>query len=121
MKNIQRNTLQTSFDFDAIMTTPVELPPSSPLLMRVMTHLADRLHHKIDMMREKDHVNNEVSLIIKQDDKEMIIAALEADAPHINNAQLATLRDVAHMARDADKKLFLTYDQVEQLFLAVSH
>jgi hypothetical protein len=117
MKTTTQNTPQLAFSFSSVIAEN----QGQPLLLSAMSHLADRLHHKIDMMATSHNFEKNVSLIMKQDDKELMVAALEADTGSLSSEQVSILTSVAEMARNADRKVFLSYDAVEQLFSAVSH
>lgn len=117
MKSTTLTTPQLAFNFDSVMSSS----QGQPLILLAMTHFADRLHSKLDLMSNSDTFDKTVSLVMRDDDKELMVAALEADTGSLSSEQLTVLTSVAEMARNADRKVFVSYDTVEQLFNAVRH
>lgn len=113
-KATHTNTAQLGFNFDAVLAAPTQTKEA--LLLPVMAHIADRLHTKLDMMRERGTLASTVSLTIKDDDKVMVQEALESDTDSLSTAQLTAFQQVAGEVLGCNEKVYLSYDLVDTLF-----
>lgn len=107
-------TPQLGFNFDAVLAEPTQ--ENDALLLPVMAHIADRLHTKLDRMRERGLLDDTVSLIIKDSDKMMVQEALESNTDSLSASQLTALQQVAFHILNTNRKIYLTYDEVDSLF-----
>lgn len=118
MKTTQSKN-QMAFNFDALVAATAK--PQSLTLDVAMCHIADRAHTKLDLMLQRENLESSVSLVIKDDEKDMLVSAMKADNSNLTEQKLSVLTEVANMALEAKTKVYLSYQTVDQLFNAVSH
>ena len=105
MKNAQ--STQPSFDIEAIVNNA---KANTSLMAAAMSHLADRLHSKLEIMLGQETLPDSISLKVDAEDKALFEAALaEGDSEH-------TFMMMANTVLMADKKAYFEYDAVESLF-----